>query len=78
MLLFHKGRDRGPILYNFGAGAAFLLPMISLFLNMFRIPIAPPVLVFQLCALLGLVRPNDRTEAETEAEAQAEAEARTA
>lgn len=67
MLLFHRGRGTGSPIYNFLAGAAFLMPMISLFMNMFHIPISPPLLVFQLCALLGLVRPGSRAPAEAQA-----------
>jgi hypothetical protein len=61
MLLFQRSRSAGSLWFAVAAGFAFLLPMIAMYFNFARYPIAPPVLAFQLLALLGLLGPKART-----------------
>jgi len=58
MLLFQRSRTGAPPAFMLAAAFAFLLPMTVMYFNYFHLPIAPPILAFQLLALFGLLSPK--------------------
>ena len=57
LILLQRSRSGGSAAFTLAAAFAFLVPMSVMYFGLVDMPVGPPALLFQLCALLGLIAP---------------------